>query len=49
MQKLNSEIKDIVRLEQYYDFMRNRTFRMTLLVGRGKPILRQLSAASLTQ
>lgn len=49
VQKLNSEIKDIVRLEQYYDFMRNRTFRMTLLVRRGKPVQRQVSAASLTR
>ena len=49
VQKLNGEIKDIVRLEQCYDFMRNRTFRMTLLVRRGKPVQRQVSAASLTR
>ena len=30
--RLSREIKDIVRLEQYFDFMSNRGFRMTLLV-----------------
>lgn len=40
--QLRSEIKDIVRLEQYFDFMRNRSFRMTLLVRRGSPVERNI-------
>jgi len=42
-QQLNTEIKDIVRLEQYLDFMRNRTFRMTLLVKQGSAVLRNVT------
>lgn len=42
--KLSSEIKDIVRLEQYYDFMTNRSFRMTLLASKGAPIQRNITA-----
>lgn len=40
--QLTSEIKDIVRLEQYFDFMRNRSFRMSLLVRRGSPVERNV-------
>jgi methyltransferase-like protein/ubiquinone/menaquinone biosynthesis C-methylase UbiE len=42
--RLTSEIKDIVRLEQYFDFMTNRTFRMTLMVPKGAPIVRNITA-----
>jgi len=42
--KLSNEIKDIVRLEQYYDFMTNRSFRMTLMVSKGAPIQRNITA-----
>lgn len=41
-QQLTAEIKDIVRLEQYLDFLRNRSFRMTLLVKKGTPVHRSL-------
>lgn len=40
--QLKAEIKDIVRLEQYLDFMRNRSFRMTLLVRRGSTVERNI-------
>ena len=33
---------DIIRMEQYMDFVRNRTFRQTLLVHQGAPIQRRL-------
>lgn len=42
--RLYSEIKDIVRLEQYFDFMSNRSFRMTLLVREGSAINRQITS-----
>jgi methyltransferase-like protein/SAM-dependent methyltransferase len=42
--KLSNEIKDIVRLEQYYDFMTNRSFRMTLMVPKGTPLQRNITA-----
>jgi methyltransferase-like protein len=42
--RLSNEIKDIVRLEQYYDFMTNRTFRMTLMVPKGVAIMRNITA-----
>ena len=45
--RLQAEITDIVRLEQYFDFMRNRTFRMTLLVRRGSTLQRHISAGAL--
>jgi len=38
---------DIVRMEQYLDFLRNRAFRQTLLVRQGRTINRNLSPASL--
>jgi methyltransferase-like protein/2-polyprenyl-3-methyl-5-hydroxy-6-metoxy-1,4-benzoquinol methylase len=38
---------DIVRMEQYLDFLRNRTFRQTLLVKAGQIINRNLTPASL--
>lgn len=38
---------DIVQMEQYLDFLRNRTFRQTLLVHSGKAINRNLTPASL--
>ena len=41
--KLSNEIKDIVRLEQYYDFMTNRSFRMTLMVPKGTPLQRNIT------
>jgi methyltransferase-like protein len=41
-QQLTAQIKDIVRLEQYLDFLRNRSFRMTLLVKKGVPVQRSL-------
>ncbi len=47
LEKLKAEITDIVRLEQYFDFMRNRTFRMTLLIWRGSALRRHISAAAL--
>ena len=40
--QLTAEIKDIVRLEQYFDFMRNRSFRMSLLVRRGSLVERNV-------
>ena len=40
--QLSAEIKDIVRLEQYFDFMRNRSFRMSLLVRRGSLVERNV-------
>jgi len=33
---------DLIEMEQYIDFLRNRTFRKTLLVHQGTPISRQL-------
>lgn len=42
-QQLAGEVKDIIRLEQYLDFMRNRTFRMTLLVRQGSEIKRNVT------
>jgi len=41
--QLNKEIRDIVRLEQYVDFLRNRSFRMTLLTKRGVPLSRNVA------
>lgn len=38
---------DIVRMEQYLDFLRNRTFRQTLLVHQGRAINRNLTPQSL--
>jgi methyltransferase-like protein/2-polyprenyl-3-methyl-5-hydroxy-6-metoxy-1,4-benzoquinol methylase len=38
---------DIVRMEQYLDFLRNRTFRQTLLVHQGRTINRNLTPQSL--
>ena len=38
---------DIVRMEQYLDFLRNRAFRQTLLVHTGQTINRNLTPASL--
>lgn len=38
---------DIVRMEQYLDFLRNRTFRQTLLVKAGRVIHRNLEPACL--
>ncbi len=40
--QLSAEITDIVRLEQYFDFMRNRSFRMSLLVRRGSFVERNI-------
>ncbi len=48
-QQLASEIQDIVRLEQYLDFMRNRTFRMTLLVQQGRDIRRKVDGDRLQE
>ena len=42
--RLSSEIKDIVRLEQYFDFMSNRSFRMTLLVRQESTVNRQITS-----
>lgn len=42
--RLSSEIKDIVRLEQYFDFMSNRSFRMTLLVREECVVNRQITS-----
>jgi len=41
-QRLKTEITDIVRIEQYMDFLRNRTFRQTLLVKNGAAIQRNI-------
>jgi len=38
---------DIIRMEQYMDFMRNRTFRQTLLVHKGVAIRRNLDEQAL--
>ncbi len=38
---------DIVRLEQYMDFVRSRMFRQTLLVHQGVPVQRRLDAQAL--
>lgn len=40
--RLKAEVADIVRLEQYMDFLRNRSFRQTLLVKDGTTIQRQV-------
>lgn len=45
--QLSAEIKDIIRLEQYMDFLRNRTFRQTLLVKEGVNIQRRLVGANI--
>ena len=37
---------DIIRMEQYMDFVRNRTFRQTVLVHEGAPIRRNLNGIS---
>jgi methyltransferase-like protein len=42
--RLSIDIKDIVRLEQYFDFMSNRGFRMTLLVHQNTAISRQITS-----
>ena len=34
--------QDVIRMEQYMDFVRNRLFRQTLLVHRGAPIWRKV-------
>ena len=39
---------DILRMEQYMDFLRNRTFRMTLLAHAAQPINRNLSGEQLS-
>ena len=41
-QTLQRVAKDIVSMEQYMDFVRNRQFRQTLLVHRGAPIQRSV-------
>ena len=41
-QTLQRVATDIVRMEQYMDFVRNRLFRQTLLVHQGAPIRRDL-------
>lgn len=41
-QTLQRVATDIVRMEQYMDFVRNRLFRQTLLVREGAPIRRNL-------
>lgn len=38
---------DILRMEQYMDFLRNRTFRQTLLTHAETPLVRQLSGETL--
>jgi methyltransferase-like protein/cyclopropane fatty-acyl-phospholipid synthase-like methyltransferase len=38
---------DVVRMEQYIDFLRNRTFRETLLVHQGVPVNRQVDGKPL--
>ncbi len=38
---------DIIRMEQYMDFLRNRTFRQTLLTHRGVTLNRHLTGESL--
>jgi methyltransferase-like protein len=47
VQTLQRIAPDIVRMEQYLDFLRNRAFRQTLLVHRGRRIDRNLGPASL--
>lgn len=44
VEKLQTEIKDIIRLEQYFDFLSNRSFRMTLLVKQGTLIQRAVTS-----
>ncbi len=46
-QRIKAEITDIVRLEQYMDFLRNRSFRQTLLVKNGGAIRRDVSGERL--
>jgi methyltransferase-like protein len=41
-QTLQRVATDIIRMEQYMDFVRNRQFRQTLLVHRGAPIQRNI-------
>lgn len=45
--QMSAEIKDIIRLEQYMDFLRNRTFRQTLLVKDDVEIKRKIVGANL--
>jgi methyltransferase-like protein/2-polyprenyl-3-methyl-5-hydroxy-6-metoxy-1,4-benzoquinol methylase len=44
---LKSVSRDRVELEQYMDFLRNRSFRQTLLCHRAAPIVREPQATSL--
>jgi methyltransferase-like protein len=44
---MSAEITDIIRLEQYMDFLRNRTFRQTLLVKSDVEIKRKVVGANL--
>lgn len=46
--RLQSEITDIARLEQYMDFLRNRSFRQTLLTKSGSAIQRNIVSGRLS-
>jgi ubiquinone/menaquinone biosynthesis C-methylase UbiE len=44
---LRNVAPDIIRMEQYLDFLRNRTFRQTLLTHHETPLIRHLDGATL--
>ena len=44
LQRLSS---DLIQVEQYMDFLRNRTFRQTLLCDRQQPLIRSLDGSQL--
>lgn len=46
-EKLAQGIDDIVRLEQYMDFVRNRTFRSTLVCHQSRRLVRKVSGGPL--
>ena len=46
---LSGGIRDVIRMEQYMDFIRNRTFRSTLLCHRERQLDRNVDSARVTR
>jgi len=46
---LSRGIRDVIRMEQYMDFIRNRTFRSTLLCHRGRQLDRNVDSARVSR
>jgi methyltransferase-like protein/SAM-dependent methyltransferase len=46
---LSKGIRDVIRMEQYMDFIRNRTFRSTLLCHRERQLDRNVDSARVTR